>query len=137
MSAIRVAVAGSEGKMGRTVCEAVEGADGLKLSGRFDTATGGTLEESLSEADVMVDFTTPDSALPNAKTAPLAASLRTKSRELSPRALRTCATPVHTRCMLTASAVAGAAVASLRWHCAAASRPKPRPPSSAGTNNFK
>lgn len=69
MSAIRVAVAGSEGKMGRTVCEAVEGADGLKLSGRFDTATGGTLEESLSEADVMVDFTTPDSALPNAKTA--------------------------------------------------------------------
>ena len=69
MSVIRVAVAGSEGKMGRTVCEAVEGADGLKLSGRFDTATGGTLEESLSEADVMVDFTTPDSALPNAKTA--------------------------------------------------------------------
>ncbi|MFM8889105.1 MAG: 4-hydroxy-tetrahydrodipicolinate reductase [Solirubrobacterales bacterium] len=69
MSAIRVAVAGSEGKMGRTVCEAVEDAEGLELSGQFDTATGGTLEEGLSGADVMVDFTTPESALPNAKAA--------------------------------------------------------------------
>ena len=69
MSAIRVAVAGSDGKMGSTVCEAVEAAEGLELSGRFDTATGGTLEEILPGADVMVDFTTPESALPNAKAA--------------------------------------------------------------------
>lgn len=69
MSSIKVCVAGSEGKMGRAVCEAVEEADGLELSAQFDTATGGTLEESLAGADVMVDFTTPESALPNATAA--------------------------------------------------------------------
>ena len=35
---IRVAVAGAAGRMGETVCEAVEGADGLELAGRADPA---------------------------------------------------------------------------------------------------
>lgn len=55
--------------MGRAVCKAVEEAGDLELCGQFDTATGGSLEESLAGADVMVDFTTPESALPNAKAA--------------------------------------------------------------------
>ena len=33
---IRVAVSGAAGRMGATVCEAVEGAEDLELSGRAD-----------------------------------------------------------------------------------------------------
>ncbi|MDO8210687.1 4-hydroxy-tetrahydrodipicolinate reductase [Conexibacter sp. CPCC 206217] len=63
---IRVAVAGAAGRMGATVCEAVEGADDMVLTGRADPALGTTLAEVLGEADVVVDFTRPDTALPNA-----------------------------------------------------------------------
>lgn len=62
---IRVAVAGAAGRMGATVCEAVEEADGLELSGRADPALGVELAEVLGEADVVVDFTVPDTALAN------------------------------------------------------------------------
>jgi 4-hydroxy-tetrahydrodipicolinate reductase len=64
---IRVAVAGAAGRMGATVCEAVEAAEGLELSGRADPALGVELAEVLGEADVLVDFTVPDTALANAK----------------------------------------------------------------------
>ncbi len=63
---IRVAVAGAAGRMGATVCEAIEAAPGLVLSGRADPALGVGLGELLDEADVVVDFTLPDQALPNA-----------------------------------------------------------------------
>lgn len=63
---IRVAVAGAAGRMGATVCDAVEAAEGLSLTGRADPALGVELEELLGEADVVVDFTVPDQALPNA-----------------------------------------------------------------------
>ena len=63
---IRVAVAGAAGRMGRTVCEAVEGADDLVLSGRADPVLGTAVEDVLGDADVLVDFTRPDTALPNA-----------------------------------------------------------------------
>jgi 4-hydroxy-tetrahydrodipicolinate reductase len=63
---IRVAVAGAAGKMGSTVCEAVEGADDMELTGRADPALGTTLAEVLPDADVVVDFTRPDTALANA-----------------------------------------------------------------------
>lgn len=63
---IRVAVAGAAGKMGATVCEAVEGADDMELTGRADPALGTTLAEVLPNADVVVDFTRPDTALANA-----------------------------------------------------------------------
>ncbi|HEY3435798.1 MAG TPA: dihydrodipicolinate reductase C-terminal domain-containing protein [Solirubrobacterales bacterium] len=63
----RVAVAGAAGKMGQAVCEAVEEADGLELSGRADPALGTELSEVLSGADVVVDFTVPDTALANVK----------------------------------------------------------------------
>jgi 4-hydroxy-tetrahydrodipicolinate reductase len=62
---IRVAVAGAAGRMGATVCEAVEGADGLALAGRADPALGVELADVLGEADVVVDFTIPDTALAN------------------------------------------------------------------------
>ena len=64
---IRVAVSGAAGRMGETVCEAVDGADGLELSGRADPALGTELTEVLDGADVVVDFTTPDTALANAR----------------------------------------------------------------------
>jgi 4-hydroxy-tetrahydrodipicolinate reductase len=63
---IRVAVAGAAGRMGSTVCEAVEGADDMQLTGRADPALGTTLADVLGDADVVVDFTRPDTALPNA-----------------------------------------------------------------------
>jgi 4-hydroxy-tetrahydrodipicolinate reductase len=63
---IRVAVAGAAGRMGATVCEAVEGADDLELTGRADPALGTTLADVLPHADVVVDFTRPDTALENA-----------------------------------------------------------------------
>lgn len=66
---IRVAVAGAAGRMGTAVCEAVEGADGLTLAGRADPALGNSVADVLGDADVLVDFTQPESALPNAREA--------------------------------------------------------------------
>jgi len=63
---IRVAVAGAAGRMGRTVCEAVEGAADLELAGRADPALGVELGDVLEGADVVVDFTLPDQAVGNA-----------------------------------------------------------------------
>jgi len=64
---IRVAVAGAAGRMGATVCEAVEGAEDMELTGRADPALDTRLEEVLGEAEVVVDFTRPDTALANAR----------------------------------------------------------------------
>jgi 4-hydroxy-tetrahydrodipicolinate reductase len=63
----RVAVAGAAGRMGQAVCEAVEGADDMTLSGRADPALGVELSELLGEADVVVDFTVPETALGNVR----------------------------------------------------------------------
>jgi 4-hydroxy-tetrahydrodipicolinate reductase len=62
----RVGVAGAAGRMGATVCEAVEGADDLELTGRADPALGVELADILGDCDVVVDFSTPESALDNA-----------------------------------------------------------------------
>jgi 4-hydroxy-tetrahydrodipicolinate reductase len=63
---IRVAVAGAAGRMGQMVCAAVEGADGMALTGRADPVLGTTVADVLADADVLVDFTRPDTALANA-----------------------------------------------------------------------
>ena len=63
---IRVAVAGAAGRMGQAVVAAVEGAEDMQLTGRADPALGTTLAEVLGDADVVVDFTRPDTALGNA-----------------------------------------------------------------------
>jgi 4-hydroxy-tetrahydrodipicolinate reductase len=63
---IRVAVAGAAGRMGETVCRAVEGAEDMRLSGRADPALGTSLADVLADAQVVVDFTQPHTALDNA-----------------------------------------------------------------------
>jgi 4-hydroxy-tetrahydrodipicolinate reductase len=68
MTPIRVAVSGAAGKMGETVCAAVEGAEDMQLTGRADPALGVTLAAVLGDADVVVDFSRPDTALENART---------------------------------------------------------------------
>jgi len=67
--AIRVVVSGAAGRMGQTVCEAVEEAEGLELAGRADPELNSPLEVALGGADVMVDFTTPEAAPENVKQA--------------------------------------------------------------------
>lgn len=62
---IRVAVAGAAGRMGQTVCEAVEGAPDMELVGRADPSLGVELADVLGDADVVVEFTQPHTALAN------------------------------------------------------------------------
>jgi 4-hydroxy-tetrahydrodipicolinate reductase len=64
---INVAVSGAAGRMGETVCEAVESAEDMALVGRADPLLETALGDVLGDADVVVDFTTPDSALANAR----------------------------------------------------------------------
>jgi 4-hydroxy-tetrahydrodipicolinate reductase len=66
---IRVAVAGSEGRMGQEVCAAVEEADGMELVGRADPALGTAITDVLADADVVVDFTQPHVAVENIRAA--------------------------------------------------------------------
>ncbi|MGO9322666.1 MAG: 4-hydroxy-tetrahydrodipicolinate reductase [Solirubrobacteraceae bacterium] len=63
---IRVAVAGAAGRMGQTVCEAVLGAKDMELVGRADPLLDTQLADVLEHAEVVVDFTRPDTALENA-----------------------------------------------------------------------
>jgi 4-hydroxy-tetrahydrodipicolinate reductase len=64
---INVAVSGAAGRMGQTVCEAVEGADDMALVGRADPLLGVALTDVLGDADVVVDFSTPDATIENAR----------------------------------------------------------------------
>ena len=66
---IRVAVSGAAGRMGETVCEAVEGADDMELTGRADPRLDTAVADVLDGADVLVDFTQPDTALANVREA--------------------------------------------------------------------
>jgi 4-hydroxy-tetrahydrodipicolinate reductase len=63
---IRVGVAGAAGRVGAAVCEAVQAADDMQLTGRADPQLGVALVDILGDCDVVVDFTTPDAALDNA-----------------------------------------------------------------------
>jgi len=64
---INVAVSGAAGRMGETVCAAVEGAEDMSLVGRADPQLDTDLLDVLGDADVVVDFSTPDTALANAR----------------------------------------------------------------------
>jgi 4-hydroxy-tetrahydrodipicolinate reductase len=64
---IRVVVSGAAGRMGETVCAAVEEADDLELTGRADPALGAELSDVLGGADVAVDFSTPEAAPENVR----------------------------------------------------------------------
>jgi 4-hydroxy-tetrahydrodipicolinate reductase len=52
--------------MGQAVVAAVEGAGDMVLTGQADPALGTKLADVLADADVVVDFTRPDTALDNA-----------------------------------------------------------------------
>jgi len=64
---IRVAVSGAAGRMGRTVCDAVEAAEDMELVGRADPRLDTSLADVLADAEVVVDFSEPDTALANAR----------------------------------------------------------------------
>ena len=67
---IKVAVAGAAGRMGQTVCAAVEGAPDMDLVARADPALDATIADALRAGpQVLVDFTVPATALANARTA--------------------------------------------------------------------
>jgi 4-hydroxy-tetrahydrodipicolinate reductase len=66
---IRVAVSGAAGRMGATVVEAVEAAEGMEVSAKADPALDTPLADALKDADVVVEFSTPESVLENAVTA--------------------------------------------------------------------
>jgi 4-hydroxy-tetrahydrodipicolinate reductase len=64
---INVAVSGAAGRMGQTVCDAVEAVDDMAVVGRADPLLETSLVDLLGDADVVVDFSTPDTALANAR----------------------------------------------------------------------
>jgi len=64
---INVAVSGAAGRMGQTVCAAVEGAEDMALVGRADPVLDTALQDLLGDADVVVDFSQPEAALDNAR----------------------------------------------------------------------
>jgi 4-hydroxy-tetrahydrodipicolinate reductase len=64
---INVAVSGAAGRMGEAVCQAVEGAEDMALVGRADPLLETALLDLVGDADVVVDFSTPDAALDNAR----------------------------------------------------------------------
>jgi 4-hydroxy-tetrahydrodipicolinate reductase len=66
---IKVAVSGAAGRMGSTVCEAVEAAEGMVVHAKADPRLDLSLERALDGADVMVEFSTPETVLTNAAAA--------------------------------------------------------------------
>jgi 4-hydroxy-tetrahydrodipicolinate reductase len=67
VATINVAVSGAAGRMGQAVVAAVEGADDMELVGRADPQFETGLQDVLPDADVVVDFSTPATALDNAR----------------------------------------------------------------------
>jgi len=61
---IKVGVLGAKGRMGAEVCRAVEAADGLELVVGVDV---GDERDALTDAEVVVDFTTPGAVMDNLK----------------------------------------------------------------------
>src|SRR5699024_5527190 len=62
-SSIRVAVLGAAGRMGATVCQAVQDAEGMDLVARLDL--GDDVASLAGAADVAVDFTVPSATEAN------------------------------------------------------------------------
>src|SRR5262245_36884976 len=64
---IKVVVSGAAGRMGEAACGAVDGANDMELVGRADPALDSEVGGSLGDAQVMVDFTTPEAAPENVR----------------------------------------------------------------------
>ena len=70
---IRVAVAGASGRMGQTVCRAVQAAGDMELVAQADPALGITVSRALTERPaVLVDFTVPHAVESHAREAVVA-----------------------------------------------------------------
>jgi 4-hydroxy-tetrahydrodipicolinate reductase len=66
---IRVLVSGAAGRMGATVCEAIEAAEGMEVAAKADPQLDVPIADALDGADVLVEFSTPETVLENAATA--------------------------------------------------------------------
>lgn len=68
---LRVAVSGAAGRMGQATCSAVSGAEDMELVARIDPLLDLELGAALREQqpDVLVDFSRPDSAVSNIRSA--------------------------------------------------------------------
>jgi 4-hydroxy-tetrahydrodipicolinate reductase len=68
---IRVAVSGAAGRMGATVCAAVDAAQDMELVARADPAIGVSVQEAVAahRPDVLVDFSVPATVVDNIRTA--------------------------------------------------------------------
>ena len=64
-----MAVAGAAGRMGEATCRAIDRAEDMVLSGRADPLLDASVADVLPGADVMVDFTRPDTARENVREA--------------------------------------------------------------------
>jgi 4-hydroxy-tetrahydrodipicolinate reductase len=64
---INVVVSGAAGRMGETTCRAVDLAGDMELVGRADPKLDIALQDVVADADVVVDFTRPDTVLANAR----------------------------------------------------------------------
>jgi 4-hydroxy-tetrahydrodipicolinate reductase len=58
---LRVAIAGSGGRMGQALQEAAKAAEGIALAAAFDV--GDDIRVALAQADVLIDFTRPEGTL--------------------------------------------------------------------------
>ena len=104
----RVGVAGAAGRMGETVCEAVEGADDMELAGRADPALGTELATSSTAPTSSSTSPTPDTARrqrprlprrrrPRRRRAPPASTSTALRGRRRARAARTCSSPRTSR----------------------------------------
>lgn len=66
---IKVAVAGALGRMGSEVVRAVQATEGMEIVAQIEVADNLAQELKYSDAQVMVDFTVPASAMTNIRTA--------------------------------------------------------------------
>ncbi len=66
---IKVLVSGAAGRMGATVCEAIDAAEGMEVAAKADPQLDTPVSDVLNGADDMVEFSTPDTVLENAATA--------------------------------------------------------------------
>ena len=62
--ALRLAIAGAHGRMGRAVADAANGRDDLEIVGKFDRLEGVSAhrDAALDHAQVVIDFTAPDAS---------------------------------------------------------------------------
>lgn len=62
----RVGVSGAAGRMGSTVCGAVEAAEGMDLTARVDPQLDTAIADVIDQCDVIVEFSTPETVVSNA-----------------------------------------------------------------------